>query len=532
LWPAPLATAAEAPPISFDLDIMPVLTVRGCNQGACHGKARGQNGFQLSLLGFDADFDYAAIAMNARGRRVSPAAPQRSLFLKKATGQVPHGGGQRIDPDGADYQLLTNWIAQGLPRSIANEPKLARIELSPESKFLQPGEAVPLLVRAIYSDGSECDVTARTQYQSSEAALVSVSNAGVVKAGALPGEATIMARYSNIIATCHIAIPQAGSVPDELYTQLPRNNFIDDLAWSKLQSLGITPSEPCDDAKFMRRVHIDLIGRLPTPDEVRAFLADTDSSKRARLVDRLLERPEYADHFAAKWADLLRPNPYRVGIKAVLNYDQWIRESFRQNKPYDQFVRELVSAQGSTWENGATVLFRDRREPEEVTTLVSQLFLGIRLECAKCHHHPFEKWSQDDFYSFAAYFGRIGHKGTGLSPPISGGEEIVFAATKGEVKHPLTQQALAPRTLFGSSPEMTERTDPRAALAEWITTNDNPYFAQVMVNRTWADLMGRGLVEPVDDLRATNPPTNGPLLVALAKDFQQAKFDVKHLLRT
>src|SRR5690606_7767592 len=236
-----------------------------------------------------------------------------------------------------------------------------------------------------------------------------------VKAGPIPGETAIMSRYMNQIAVTNVAIPLPGEAPAEIYEKLPRNNFIDDLVWRKLQALGIIPSEPVDDAKFLRRVHLDLIGRLPTPEEARTFLADSDPDKRVKLVDSLLERPEYADHWANKWTDLLRPNPYRVGIKAVFNYDNWIREQFRQNRPYNEFVRDLLTAQGSTWRNGATVLFRDRREPAEVTTMVSQLFLGVRLECAKCHHHPFEKWGQDDFYSFAAYFARVGRKGTGLS---------------------------------------------------------------------------------------------------------------------
>jgi hypothetical protein len=526
------AAAVEPQPISFELDVMPVLTARGCNQGACHGKARGQNGFQLSLLGFDADFDHAALTLQARGRRVFPASPERSLILMKASGQVAHGGGVRIDLGGDDYELIKRWIASGAPRRVDAEPKLVRVEVSPTERFLAAKEKQQLVVTAFYSDGSQRDVTARTQYQSSEAAVAGVNSAGEITAGPIPGETTVMARYMNIIATCHIAIPLPGKVPDDVYAALPRKNFIDALAWKKMASLGIVPSAQADDAKFLRRVHLDLIGRLPTPDEVRAFLANEDSQKRERVVDALLQRPEYADHWATKWADLLRPNPYRVGVKAVFNYDDWIRDSFRKNKPYDQFVRELVTASGSTFDNGAAVLFRDRREPDEITTLVSQLFLGVRLECAKCHHHPFEKYSQEDFYSFAAYFARLGHKGTGLSPPISGGEEIIRLESKGEVKHPLTQQTLAPRPLFGEAPPIEADADPREALVAWITSEKNPYFAQVIVNRMWADLMGRGLVERVDDLRATNPPTNGPLLEALADDFREHKYDLKHLLRT
>ncbi|MDX1946053.1 MAG: DUF1549 domain-containing protein [Pirellulaceae bacterium] len=534
-WLAYPASAAQPGVVSFELDVMPILTARGCNQGACHGKARGQNGFQLSLLGFDPDFDFAALTQQARGRRVFPASPDRSLLLVKGSAQVPHGGGLRLEAEGGDYATLRRWIEQGTPRRSANEPKLVSVAVLPTERFLRPGETVQLAVTATYSDGTHRDVTSLTQYQSSEAGLVAASPTGLVTAGTIAGEATIMSRYMNLIVTTNITIPLAGTVPDDVYAALPRANFIDDLVWAKLKTLAITPSPPADDAKFLRRVHLDLIGRLPTPDETRAFLADGDSHKRERLVDELLARPEYADHWAGKWADLLRPNPYRVGVKAVMNYDAWIRESFRQNKPYDQFVRELVTAQGSTWENGAAVLFRDRREPVEITTLVSQLFLGIRLECAKCHHHPFEKWGQDDFYSFAAWFGQMGFKGTGLSPPISGGEEIILAGggrRKATVSHPLTGEAMSPRPLFGQAPPIAEGSDPREALAAWIAGEDNPFFAQTIANRLWADLMGRGLVEPIDDLRATNPPTNAALLAALAADLRGAKFDLKHLLRT
>jgi hypothetical protein len=528
---ASTASAANEETISFELDVLPILTARGCNQGACHGKARGQNGFQLSLLGFDPNFDFAAITQQARGRRVFPASAEHSLLLQKATAQLPHGGGMRIEPRSDDYNVLRQWIAEGVSRRLDNEPHLTAIAVAPTERFMKPGEAQPLKVTATYSDGTTRDVSSRAAYQSSEAGIVAVDKSGLVKAGELPGEAAVMARYMNFIATCHVAIPLAGEVPAEVYAALPRDNPIDGHIWNKLQSLGITPSGPCDDAKFFRRIHLDIIGRLPTADEVRAFLSDDSPDKRTRAVDALLARPEYADHWAAKWADLLRPNPYRVGIKSVVNYDAWIRQSFQENKPYDQFVGELITAQGSTWHNGAAVLYRDRRQPEEITTLVSQLFLGIRLECAKCHHHPFEKWSQDDFYSFAAYFAHVGHKGQGVSPPISGGEETVLLAKPGEVSHPLTGEPLAPRPLFGEASAIADPADARPQLAEWITSADNPFFAHVIVNRVWADLMGRGIVEPIDDLRATNPPTNGPLLAALANEFRRSNCDLKQLIR-
>ena len=527
-----VVAADQPPPIKFELDIVPILASAGCSAGACHGKQRGQNGFQLSLLGFDPDFDYAAIVQEARGRRVFPASPENSLLLLKASGQVPHGGGVRLAAGSSAYEMVRRWIAGGMPRRSDSDPVLERISVEPAERALGAKSRQQLVVTAHYSDRSTRDVTRASAYQSNESGIVAVDEQGRMTTGPLPGEAAIMARYLDQIAISNIAIPQSKPVPTELYAGLPRNNFIDEHVWNKLQRLGITPSEPANESTWLRRVYVDLIGRLPSSTEVRAFLADESPNKRAVVVDQLLQRPEYADFWANKWADLLRPNPYRVGIKAVLNYDAWIRDSFRQNKPYDQFVRELVSAQGSTWQNGAATLFRDRRDPAELTTIVSQLFLGVRLDCAKCHHHPFEVWGQDDFYSFAAYFAKVGRKGTGISPPISGGEEMVFTATKGSVEHPLTGEEMQPRPLFGEAPEIGEESDPRESLAAWITSPENPYFAQVIVNRVWADLMGRGLVEPVDDLRATNPPSNGPLLDALAKDFREHHCDLKHLLRT
>ncbi len=527
----PCSSAADHA-VSFELEIQPILAARGCSTGPCHGKARGQNGFQLSLLGFDSDFDHASLTKHARGRRVFFAAPEESLLLAKATARVPHGGGERLTKESDEYQTLLRWIAAGAPRSLPDEPALERVQVTPESILMQPHQEMPLQVHAHYSDGSMRDVTKMAMFQSNESGIVKVDDRGLITAGPLPGESSIMARYMNVFATCDVAIPLEGAVPDELYERLPQHNFIDTLVWKKLATLGIAPSPPAGDAKFMRRAFVDVIGTLPTPAEVREFIADDSPDKRARLIDRLLERPEYAEHWANKWVDLLRPNPYRVGIKAVLNYDYWIRSAFRKNLPYDEFVRQLITARGSTWHNGAVTLFRDRRSPDELTTIVTQLFLGIRLECAKCHHHPFEKWAQQDYYEFAAFFARVGRKGTGLSPPISGGEELVLTAERGEVKHPTTGEVLAPQPLFGEPANVIAAHDPREVLAAWITSDDNEFFSQVMANRVWADLMGRGLVEPVDDLRATNPPSNGPLLEALAEEFRQQNYDLKELIRT
>jgi hypothetical protein len=525
--------SAGPPHETLERDILPILTRAGCNAGACHGKARGQNGFQLSLLGFDAAFDLDAITREARGRRIFPPAPEESLLLLKATAAVPHGGGRRLERGSPAYMAVLRWIAEGTPRTPTAAPPLVRVEVTPAERIMDQGGEQQLRVTAHYGDGAAEDVTHLAAFQSSESAVVAVNASGRVKAGPIAGEAAITARYRGLFAGCEITIPLPGDVPAEVYDRLPRANFIDGLVWNKARRLGITPSEPASDATYLRRASLDVIGRLPTPDEARAFLTDTASDRRARLVDRLLERPEYADHWANKWMDLLRPNPYRVGIKAVWNLDAWIRAAFRRNLPYDQFVTAAVTARGSTFRDGAATLFRDRREPEELAPLVSQLFLGIRLECAKCHHHPFESWGQEQFYEFAAFFARVGRKGTGLSPPISGGEEIVYTATSGSVKNPRTGEALTARPLFGSAAVSDNAdADPREALAAWMTAPDNPYFARVAVNRVWSDLMGRGIVEPVDDLRATNPPSNGPLLDALADDFRRHGFDLKHLIRT
>jgi hypothetical protein len=340
-----------------------------------------------------------------------------------------------------------------------------------------------------------------------------------------------MVRYMSNIAVCGVRIPLPGNVAGDVYAGLPRKNQVDDLVWNNLQLLGMLPSETTGDATFLRRAYLRVIGRQPTPDETNSFLTDLNSDKRDRLVDHLLQQPEYADFWANKWADLLRPNPYRVGMKAVWMLDSWLREAFRENMPYDQFVRELVTARGSTWKNGATVIFRDRPSTVEIGSSVSQLFLGVRLECAKCHHHPFEVWSQDDFYGFAAFFARVGHNG-GLSPPISGGEELIYTSRSGTVDHGRTGEPVEPKTLTGEPMSFEPDQEPREALADWMTDASNPFFAKVMANRVWSELMGKGLVDPVDDIRATNPASNEALLQFLADDFARSGYDIKHLIRT
>jgi hypothetical protein len=520
------------PAITFERDVQPILTQFGCNAGACHGKARGQNGFQLSLLAYDSDFDFRAITAEARGRRIFPANPTFSLLLRKASGQIPHGGGRRLLEGGPEYRALADWISAGTPRTPTDAPRLEKITVFPPARLMAFREQQQLAVSAHYSDGSRRDVTHLAQFSSSESVYAAVDASGRVKSGPIPGEATITARFAERFAVCNVLIPLPTPVAGEVFDRLPRNNFIDGFVWAKLKQLNITPSALATDAQYHRRVFLDVIGRLPTPDETRTFLADRDTRKRQKLVDSLLERPEYADFWANKWTDLLRPNPYHTGMKATYNLDQWLRRRFRENIPYDQFVREIITANGSTFTNGAAVFYRNRREPDELTTMVSQLFLGVRLDCAKCHHHPFEVWGQDDFYSFAAFFGRIGRKGVGISAPISGGEESIHATPSGVVRHPISGKVMAPTPLLGKPLDIPPDRDPRVVLADWITAPENPFFAKVIVNRIWADLMGRGIVDPVDDLRATNPPSNKELLDALATDFRKNGCDLKTLIRT
>ncbi len=514
----------------FEMDIQPILTASGCNSGPCHGKARGQNGFELSLFGFDSGMDFDSIVKNARGRRINPSAPAESLILTKASGREPHGGGIRLVEGDEAYLTIVNWIRNGMPRVSESDPTLVRIEFHPDPTTLSPKQEFKLAVVATYSDGKSKEVTNVSAFQSSDPGIVKV-DAGKLTAGEHVGEATIMARFMGQIATWSTAVLKERLIPEAHFAELPRLHWIDELVFQKLQSLDVLPSPPADETTYLRRLYLDAIGRLPTPEEVETFLADTEPDKRSRWIDHVLDQPEYADFWANKWADLLRPNPYRVGIKATYSLDLWLRESFRENKPHDQFVRELITAQGSTWHQGATTFYRDRREPDEITSVVSQLFLGVRLECAKCHQHPFEVYGQSDFYGLASFFAKLGRKGVGLSTPISGGEEILFARDSGVVNHPLTKQPLAPKPLLGEALEIPAGEDPRVALADWMTSPENPYFAKAAANRVWGEVMGLGIVDPIDDFRATNPPSNPELLEKLASFYAEQGFDTKKLLK-
>ncbi len=525
------ALCAE-PPVSFIHDVMPQMMKAGCASGNCHAKPEGQNNFKLSVFGYDPRHDYNEIVRDDRGRRVFMAAPEESLLLKKATGEVPHEGGARIDRKSEAYQKILTWIKQGVPFAIEGEPSLVEVKVEPREQSYKKQAVQKLKVTARFSNSTTKEVTQLTDYLSQDKELATVDENGVVKVGTLSGEGVIVVRYMGLVDVARITVPADKVLPAELYAKLPVNNEIDRLVHARHQKLGILPSATCSDEEFMRRASIDLIGKLPSADMAKTFLADTRADKRARLVDDLLDDANYADHWAVKWGDLIRPNPSRVGVKPVYLLDSWLRDSFRQNKPYHTMIRELLTAQGSSHEYGPVAIFRDKREPVDASSFVSQIFLGVRLDCAKCHHHPSEKWTQEDYYQMAAFFGQMKRKGQGISAPISGEPEYWWYGGKGEVTHPITDAVMKPKPPDGPEMPYVEGQDPRVALTDWMAASDNPFFAKALVNRIWSDFLGRGIVDPVDDFRVSNPATNEALLDWLAQDFVTSGYNLKHLMRT
>ncbi|MBL9115382.1 MAG: DUF1553 domain-containing protein [Verrucomicrobiaceae bacterium] len=530
-WPAlPVQTK---PTISFTKDILPVLSKSGCNLGACHAKASGQAGFKLSVFAFDPKGDFSELVTDSRGRRVFPALPEDSLVLLKATGRVAHEGGQRFEPGSEFAKTIADWIRQGMPYETPGQPALTGIQVEPPEGTYSKRSQTVLKVVAKYVDGTSRDVTTLADYSTSEGAVASVDEHGKVATTSESGEAVIVARYLGHVAVSKIAVPAEKLLPAEKYAGLTVRNEIDKLVYARLQKLGFLPSEPCTDSEFIRRSSLDLIGMLPTVEEARSFLADKSPDKYERWVDALLNRPEWADHWAVKWADLLRPNPSRVGVKPVFLFDQWLRQSLRENKPWDKFVRELLTAQGNTHQYGPVAMWRDKRDPESAAAFIGQIFLGIRLECAKCHHHPTERWDMTDYYQLAAYFTRMQRKGQGISAPISGEpEKWWFSPGKATLAHPVTKASLEPRPPAEESKTLAEDKDPRAALVDWMVAPENPHFARALVNRLWSSFLGRGIVDPVDDFRVSNPPTNGPLLDWLAHEFVRGGYDLKKIMRT
>ena len=534
------ADASSDHPIYFLTDVIPELTKTGCNSGGCHGKATGQNGFKLSLLGFEPDGDYDALALEDRGRRIFPASPAKSLLLLKATSAVPHGGGKRMETGSASYNVLLRWIERGALPPSPHDPVLKRISVSPEQRvFDRTIRQEHLQVTAHFSDGTSRDVSRQAVYMSNEPEVADVSDAGLVTVQKRNGLFAIMVRYGDQITSFHGTVPvseRSASTDNELnqWEKSHSGSVVDRLLLAQWRRLGIVPSGPIPDHEFLRRATLDVCGSIPTPEEISDFEQDTRPNKRALLIDRLLERPEYASYFALKWADILRnrgkgffTSMQRPG---TARFSGWIRDCFANNLPYDRFAAELLTASGSQEKNPATLWYRTVRTNQDYVESVAQAFLGVRIQCAQCHHHPAERWSQDDYYGLAAVFARVGRKGGYIDVEVPTAETI-YTSDEGEVIHPRTSELMKPRPLGGPDFELSHYDDPRRSLARWMTAPENPYFARTMANRMWSHFFSRGLIHPIDDARSTNPPSNPELLDALAQDFVAHQFDVKHLIR-
>jgi hypothetical protein len=528
-------------PVSFNNEVLPILTRAGCNQGACHGAQAGKGGFHLSLAGFDPDLDYQNIVKQGKGRRVALADPLRSLLLLKPTMTVPHGGGRRLEPGSPDYKTLAQWLQEGAPGPNPTDPTVTRIQVSPIERILQKGQGgVQITVRATYSDGTTRDVTAHARINSLNDAVAACTPEGAVTAIG-KGQTAIQVRYSGQAAISTIIVPYTHSASStSVAARLPEDPSarIDALVAKKQRQLGLVPSPLCDDRTFIRRVCFDLIGTAPKPEELTAFLADKRPDKRARLVDSLLARPEYADYWSLKWGDLLRSNRTNLGPKGMWSFTNWIHTQIQQNRPLDQFARDLILAQGSTFTNGPSNYYRVASDPDSLAETTSQVFLGVRMQCAKCHNHPFEKWTQKDYYQFAAFFARVGTKGSDEFG-IFGNEQIIRINDDGEVYHPKTGKRMYPTPLGvklaalpdDKRPNPDADGDRRHTLADWLTGKNNRLFARNFANRYWGYLFGKGIVNPIDDERVTNPPTNPELLDMLADELAHHNYDVKYLQR-
>lgn len=555
------ALAAEADEVFFKRDVLAVLSKAGCNAGPCHGNANGKGGFKLSLRGEDPQFDFNALSRDQFARRADPLAPDQSLLLLKATTQLAHEGGKRFDKDSPEYRILRDWIAGGLKADPPDAPRLVKLEVSPSEQILiEPANSAQITAHAVFSDGARRPVNSLAVFEPSSA-LVKVSHDGLVTAEGT-GEATVLVRYLDQQWPVRLAFVPAR--PGFKWQRPPVNNYVDKHIFAKLRSLRMNPSELCTDEVFARRAYFDLLGVPPTADEARAFVADRSRNKRAKLVDALLERPEFAEFWAQKWMDLLRAEERALDQKGVRVLYDWIRDSLARNKPLDQFAREIIAARGSTYENPPANFYRALRTPVERAEAAAQVFLGTRLQCAQCHNHPFDRWTQDDYYQWAALFAQVDYKvlenrrRDRNDKHEFDGEQIVFISHKGSVKDPRTGKAAGPRFL-GEEEMMAEqlarkereqdrrdratakmsetvsastaKEDYLLALAGWLGSAGNTMFARVQANRVWYHLMGRGLVDPIDDFRATNPASHPVLLEELTRDFVKHGFDMRHVIR-
>lgn len=516
---------------SFRNDVQPLLAKMGCSMGACHGALAGKGGFKLSLRGYDAIADYAAITRAAGGRRVEPSDPGRSLILLKPTMAVPHKGGLRFDVDSPSYEILSQWIASGSPAPADDDPRIESLEVFPSEMMLRPQGRQRLVVCAKYSDGRTSDVTRWAKFAATNEAVAGVSEDGVITCNGHGGGA-VSVWYSSKIINARITSPYETQIPADVFAGAKRRNFIDEHVLKQLEVLHLPPAPPADDATFIRRAFVDTIGKLPTADETRAFLADGSPDKRDRLIEALLARDEFVDYWAYQWSDILLVNGARLRPEAVKSFYKWIREQVKANTPWDEFARQIVLAKGSSIEYGASNFYALHQDPEEMTENISQAFMGLSIGCAKCHNHPLEKWTNDQYYAMANLFARVHAKGWGGEPRNGDGVRTLFVSSRGDLVQPSKGVPQPPAPLDGKPLPADSEQDRREYLATWLTAPDNPYFARAITNRVWANYFGVGLIDPVDDLRMSNPASNEELLAATTKFLVDQHYDLKSLMRT
>jgi hypothetical protein len=511
-------------------DIAPIMNKAGCTSGPCHGSAKGKNGFKLSLRGYDAQFDYEALLYDLSGRRFNRAEPGKSLMLAKPTQDVAHGGGLRFEKQTEYYQTIYRWIAQGVPFGDAAKDTVTSIDVTPRDVFMaKPGERAQVRVTARYADGAVREVSRDATVESSVPDVAAVDAAGNVK-GERIGEATLLVRYQGKLTTIPVTV--LNPAPGFAWKAAPQHNYIDQLVDAKLRKLKIQPSALADDAAFLRRASLDLTGQIPAVEQVRAFVLDPAPTrvKRARMVDKLIASSAFVDHWTVKWSDLLQSSRKYLGDKGVYGFREYIRESLAANKPYDKWVHEMLTARGSVYDEPAANYYRVTREAKPTMEKTTAVFMGVRMVCAQCHDHPFERWTQNQYYQMSAFFSAVG-----LRAGYEVGEEILFDQREDyEMKHPKDGRVVKPEFMLAAAKPVAIPGDERRrdALAEWLASKENPFFAKAIANRVWSYFFGKGIIDPVDDIRASNPPSNPALLEALTKDFVEHNFDLQHLMRT
>lgn len=514
------------PAWSFENQVQAVLTKTGCNQGACHGSAAGKNGFRLSLRGYAPEVDHNAITRQAGGRRAVPGHPESSLLLWKATGIVPHAGGSRIAVGTRDYLILAEWMSEGARGIDQKTPPIVRLDVTPNKVKFEPGKSGRVTVKATYADHSTADVTAWAKFGTTDETVLKVDDDGHFKSEN-PGEAFVTVWFSSQVATVPVSVPRPGKLDSAIFANAPRHNEIDRLNLAKLQSLGLPPSPDAGDQAWLRRIYLDATGLLPPPDASKQFLADRDPKKREKLVEKIVASDAAIDYWAYQWSDLLLVSSNKLSTPAMWSFYRFVRESVAANKPWDTFAREIITARGGTLENGAGNYFVLHRDPTDLTETTTVAFLGLSMTCARCHNHPAEKWTQDQYYGFASLLSRVG-----LKDGSESGDVIVSDRADGEIMHPRKGQPMPAQPLDADPLNFNDSRTRREALADWMTSPENPLFAKAVVNRVWKKIFGRGLVDPEDDLRATNPPSDSALLDWLVADFKKNGYDMRHLLRT